>query len=47
MQGDGVVFTERKEKKDFQLVTFIIINEINADSLLETQYSDCKSGWEV
>ena len=36
LQRDGVVFTERIENKDFQLITFIIVNEINADGLLET-----------
>lgn len=33
----------KTEKKISQLVTFFIINEINADSLLETQHSDYKS----
>lgn len=32
----GLFLQKEKKKKDFQLVTFIIINEINADSLLET-----------
>lgn len=37
----------KQEQKNSQLVTFIIINEIHADGLLETQHSDHKSGWGV
>lgn len=36
LQRDAVVLTERIENKDFQLITFIILNEINAGGLLET-----------